>query len=238
MAIIEPNQVQKGFYMQFDDLSFEALKRYQREHRKNFPDNLGLRVHRAISWLQKAEQARQAKDFDTEFIYYWISFNATYANDFGDMERPSEKDNFGAFLTKVAQLDDSGVLYELIWQKFSSSIRLLMDNRYVYQPFWDFLRGRLTELEWQQRFSSSKATVNKALAEKDVPKALVHIFMRLYTLRNQVIHGGSTFNSQVNREQLKDACNLLNKLVPMIVALMMSKPDQEWGPVCYPVVNE
>ncbi|MCB5226633.1 hypothetical protein JAO78_007360 [Alishewanella sp. 16-MA] len=67
------------------DLSHSALKAYQRQLRDHFPDSLSLRVHRALSWLSKAEQAREAKDTDTEFVYYWISFNAAYAYEFGEL---------------------------------------------------------------------------------------------------------------------------------------------------------
>ena len=222
--------------MQIMDLDHNALKAYQRLHRDHFPENLNLRVHRALSWLSKAEQARAIQDTDTEFIYYWISFNAAYANEFGETERIGEKELFQAFLSKIADLDTNERLYQLIWQQFSGCIRLLMDNKFVYQPFWDYHRGRISEDEWQHRFTASKSALNIALAAKNVPAALVQVFTRLYTLRNQIIHGGATYNSQVNREQLKDACNLLNKLIPLIIALMMSAPDQLWGAGCYPVV--
>ncbi len=223
--------------MLLTDLSYDALKSYQRQNRDGFPENLSLRVHRALSWLNKADQARAAQDTDTEFIYYWISFNAAYANEFGETERLAEQQHFQAFLSKIADLDKSNLLYKTIWQQFSGSVRLLMDNQYVYQPFWDYQRGRISEDDWQQRFNASKASLNKALAEKNVPKALACIFGRLYTLRNQLIHGGATYNSTVNREQLKDACNLLNKLIPLIIALMMSAPEQLWGDACYPVIK-
>lgn len=222
--------------MVLTDLSYSALKAYQRQHRDHFPENLSLRVHRALSWLSKAEQARANQDTDTEFIYYWISFNAAYANEFGEIDRVGERELFEAFLSKIADLDTTERLYQLIWQQFSGSIRLLMDNKFVYQPFWDYHRGRISEDEWQQRFMASKAALNVALASKNVPVAMAQIFTRLYTLRNQIIHGGATYNSQVNREQLKDACNLLNKLIPLIIALMISAPDQLWGEGCYPVV--
>ncbi|MEE2003363.1 HEPN domain-containing protein [Alkalimonas sp. MEB108] len=222
--------------MPVKELSYEELKTRHREERAFYPLNLSLRVHRALSWLQKAEQARVAKDHDAEFIFYWISFNAAYANEFADGERMAEEQSFQAFLGKIADLDTANQLYDLIWQQFSSSIRLLMDNRYVYRPFWDFQRGRLSEDEWLQSFKASKAALNKALAEKNVPLALGCIFTRLYTLRNQLIHGGATHNSSVNREQLKDACNLLQHLIPLIIALMMSAHQQLWGEAIYTVL--
>lgn len=61
------------------DLSFGALKAKQRQLREGFPAELGLRVHRAISWVQGAEQAAGREDADTAFICYWVAFNAAYA---------------------------------------------------------------------------------------------------------------------------------------------------------------
>lgn len=64
------------------------------------------------------------------------------------------------------------------------------------------------------------------------------LFNRIYTLRNQLIHGGATWNGAVNREQMRDCVNLLSKLVPLVIELMMDSPDTLWGNACYPVVME
>lgn len=48
----------------------------------------------------------------------------------------------------------------------------------------------------------------------DMISGLNTIFSRLYTLRNQIVHGGSTWNSSKNRQQLKDANNILSKILP------------------------
>ena len=42
-------------------------------------DNLGLRVHRAISWIERAEQ--ESDDADAALVFYWIAFNSAYAKD-------------------------------------------------------------------------------------------------------------------------------------------------------------
>ena len=59
------------------DLGFKSLKEKQRAIRAHFPEALGLRVHRAISWLGRAEQA--GDNHDVRFILLWVSFNAAYA---------------------------------------------------------------------------------------------------------------------------------------------------------------
>ena len=67
--------------------------------------------------------------------------------------------------------------------------------------------------------------------------ALRIILSRMYTLRNQLIHGGATWNSSVNRDQLRDCSAFLGKLVPFVIQLMMDNPDTLWGDACYPVVK-
>ena len=49
-------------------LRFDFLKSKQREIRDDFPDDFGLRVHRALSWLQRAE--KEVDDCDAGFIFY------------------------------------------------------------------------------------------------------------------------------------------------------------------------
>ena len=60
------------------------------------------------------------------------------------------------------------------------------------------IRGHISDEEWPQLFMASKATLNVTLAAKNVLVAMAQIFTRLYTLRNQIIHGGANYNNQVN----------------------------------------
>ena len=143
---------------------------------------------------------------------------------------------FGRFLEKLTALDANNVLYNLIWTEYSSSIRLLLDNQYVFKPFWDYKNGILTEEQWQQKFNSSKLFVNKALGRQKTVDILRVVLSRMYTLRNQLIHGGSTWNSAVNREQIKDCTAFLSKLVPFIIQLMLDNPKEVWGEALYPPV--
>ena len=215
-------------------LDFKSLKARQREERDNYPINLGLRVHRALSWLNRAEQS---DDDDARFIFLWIGFNAAYANDIGDRDRDPEQKVFGRFLAKLVQLDKGKVLYELIWREFSNSIRVLLDNQFVYQPFWDYHNGLIEENDWKMKFDRSRAAANKALGAENTNTVLSIVLSRMYTLRNQMIHGGATWNSSVNREQLRDCSAFLGKLVPYVIKLMMDNPNTLWGDASYPVVE-
>lgn len=214
---------------------YPSLKERQRAIRHGFPEALGLRAHRAISWLGRAEQEKD--DPDARFIFLWISFNAAYAQDFPNRDAPTEKNLFSQFLQKLIELDDQNKLYELLWQKYSSSVRTLLDNKYVYQPFWDHQAGITAAKNWEERFGNSKAAAHRAIASRDALKVLTVVLDRLYVLRNQLIHGGATWNSAQNRAQVNDGANLLHDLVPIVIDLMMSHPETLWGEAKYPVVT-
>ncbi len=216
-------------------LTYLQLKARQREIRDGFSEALGLRTHRALSWLQRAEQ--ETDDGDACFIFLWISLNAAYANDLHDRKRFSERRVLVNFLKRLIESDADNLLGQIVWDEFPGSIRLLIDSKYVFQPFWECQYGRMGEVEWQREFHRSRISANKALGRMDTKKVLAVIFDRLYVLRNQLIHGGSTWNSKVNRAQIRDGVNIMMCLVPTIVHLMMENPTGLWGDPCYPVVK-
>ena len=83
---------------------YETLKTRQRQERDDYPEDLILRVHRALSWLDRAEQE---SDPDSRFIFLWIAFNAAYASEIDDRQGLSEQATFNAFLEKLHTLDKS-----------------------------------------------------------------------------------------------------------------------------------
>ena len=52
------------------------------------------------------------------------------------------------------------------------------------------------------------------------------------------MHGGSTWNSSVNRRQIEDGTSILGFLIPIFVDLMMNESDIKWQKPYYPVVSE
>lgn len=216
-------------------MHYAQLKARQREVRDSLPEEVGLRVHRALSWLGRAEQ--EGDDQDARFVFLWIAFNAAYAKELAERSNFGEKGLFATFIRRLVELDTEKLLYHTVWEEFAGSIRLLIDNRYIFQPFWDHQNGRVTEEEWKEAFDRSRHVAKAALAKMDTARVLVIVFERLYTLRNQLVHGGATWNSQVNRNQVRDGANILYKLVPAIIHIMMESADVAWGKPCYPVVK-
>ena len=225
----------KGSNSKKNNLSFEALKAKQRKIRAAFPADHGLRVHRALSWLQRAELA--GKDTDAAFIFYWIAFNAAYADDRGEVTALGERRCFDDYFEKTLKLDLGQEIYGAIWKKFALSIRVFLENRYVFQPFWNFKNGLPGNQDWEARFEKGIRRTKDALREKDTKAILVTLFDRLYVLRNQLVHGGATWGSSVNRSQVRDGASILSFLVPVFIDLMMDNPDVSWGEPYYPLVD-
>ena len=220
--------------MESKAFSYLPLKERHREIRDGLPPNLSLRIHRALSWLNCAEQKQ---DVDSKFIFLWISFNAAYAHEIQNRWEINERKILSNFLQILIEADREKSLYKIVWNEFPNSIRLLIDNRYVYQHFWDFHNDKINEAEWLEQFKKSREAANRALGQMDTEKILSIIFERLYTLRNQLIHGGATWSSSVNRNQIRDGMKIMGQIVPALISIMLNNNPKLIGSPCYPVVE-
>ena len=196
------------------------------------PETLTIRAHRAISWLKSAEKLED--NLDLKFISLWIAFNATYAVDLNGMSSKPEKAKLRDFTSSLVEFDRTR-LYNLFWEKYSGPVRVLIENKFVFEKFWEYNRGE-TE-DYLPAFNKSIATALNCLSKENIEGLMEIVLERLYTLRNQIIHGGATYNSKLNRSQLRDACNIMQLLVPIIIEIMLENWNRDWGVIAYPVVK-
>jgi hypothetical protein len=215
-------------------VSFARLKEKQRRIREGFPEHVELRLHRALSWLGRAEA--EPADPDVRFILLWIGFNSAYAAELHD-ELASERGAFNAYFELLVGLDREHRIYNSVWKRFSPEIRLLLDNRYIFAPFWNHHNRVEGYADWESRLVSSQKVIARAMAERETAKILSTLFDRLYVLRNQLVHGGAPWNSSVNRDQVRDGAKVLGCLLPVMIDIMMDNPDRDWGKPFYPVVS-
>mgnify|MGYP000238451952 FL=1 len=196
------------------------------------PETLTIRLHRAISWLKSAE--KQEGSLDMKFLSLWIALNATYAVDLNGISSKPEKAKLRDFTSSLVQFDRTR-LYNLFWEKYSGPVRVLIENKFVFEKFWEYNRGENND--YLYAFNKSIATATNCLSKQNIEGLIEIVLERLYTLRNQLIHGGATYNSKLNRSQLKDACNIMQLLVPIIIDIMLENGDHDWGEIAYPVVK-
>lgn len=178
-------------------LDFAALKTRQRTLRASWPQDFALRIHRAISWIGRAEQ--ESADDAASFLFLWIAFNAAYG---GERFVNGERDAFETFFGRLDRLDRGRRLYGIVWTRFPGPIRVLLDNHYVFAPFWGQQHGEPDAADWQSRFEQAWRRFHAALRHGETVRILSMLFDRLYVLRNQLMHVGATWNSAVNRAQL------------------------------------
>jgi len=187
------------------ELDYKSLKQRHREVRDGHPEPVRLRIHRALSWLEAAEETEQ---LDARFIFLWITFNSIYAQELDQGEDFGEKGVFNRFLGKLIRLDDANLIHQIAWDNYSGKIRLFIDNPHVSRYFWAFHNGQLTDEQWKKKFELSRRDAQRALASKDTTIFCSILFDRLYVLRNQLMHGGATWKSEVNRAQVCDGTRI------------------------------
>ena len=134
-------------------------------------------------------------------------------------------------------LDDQSRLKGLVWQEYPKSIRTLVENPYVFHAFWSWQSGGITKAGWKDRFDKANRYALKSLEQGNTSAVLSIVLNRIYTLRNQIIHGGATWQGKVNRAQVRDCARMMGRLVPTIIAILMDHPFEQWPDAAWPVVK-
>ena len=198
-----------------------------------FPDEL-LRIHRAIRWVERAE--KENDDPDAAFIFYWIAFNAAYARDMPD-ENFTQREEFGRFIERIDLVDERNVIEGYVILKNHETVINLVNNQYLFRDFWIHHHDKSKAADWDQKLSESVRHTGFQLGHGDTVGVLTTLFDRLYVLRNQLVHGGATWNSSVNRVQVKDGARIMGFLVPAFIDLMMDNAYVFSDPPYYPFVG-
>ena len=217
----------------------DELKTKLRAQRDNFTQVHSTRLHRSLSWLKAAGKQLENENIDQAFINLWISFSACF---YIEGQEP-----ISSFIEKIVALDDQQRIYACLWNEYSSSVKALIKNPYVFSGFWNAQRmhgqlkrgsqGNNRAESWRSDFDQSSVDALNYLSRKKVAPLFSIVLDRLYVLRNQVLQGGATYQSRINREQVNDGTELLASIMPIIIEIMLSKNDEEWGDLAYPVAT-
>ena len=220
-----------------DDIQKYRLEEYDDPSNPHNPNI--LRLYRSHSWMRRAEEMLEMhpRDPDEAFIFYWIAFNALYAEDSAEpYETRRERDNFNAYFGKLLRLDTNGDINRALWERFQDEVRAFLENQFVYEPFWKFSNGVDVERyrNWAKWFDADRQAALDAITAMDTDTALKTLFDRMYVLRNQILHGAATYRSSVNRNQVRDGTAIMATLVPIFFNLMKDNIGDDWGKPYYP----
>jgi len=109
--------------------------------------------------------------------------------------------------------------------RLSQPITLLIENIYTYQLFWDCQNQKKIQKIWKNAFESEQREIEEIRHNQNTVDLLLVIFSRLNTLYQQIMQGGSTYNSMVNRKQLKDGCMIFTALLPEFIYILLENAD-------------
>ena len=186
-------------------------------------DQFNLRIHRGLSWFKKAILLND--DLDLQLISLWISFKAIYAQDVQNIDFVQDDNTFRGFLSEILQSDQEHKIDQLIWGKFSQPITRMIDSPYVLQSFWDYQNQKISQTAWRDAFEKKKNNVYQAIQSKDTFSLLWIIFNRLDVAQNQILKGGATYNSVLNREQLQDICSVFSAILSAFIYILLENPN-------------
>ena len=199
-------------------------------------NTLNLRLRRVLSWLGRAQ--RESADLDAQFIFQWIAFNAMYGQSATNEKDLREKNLRCRYFDRIVVFADAeSVIYNTIWSVLLDEIEKILDNKYVFQRYWDHRNNQAKCRDWEQQFHRAREKAKRAIRKARTRDVLCELFDRLYTLRNQLLHGGATWKSSVNRHQVEAGARIMSSLVPHFIEVMIEHPN-DWGPPRYPVVQE
>lgn len=219
--------------MEFVATPFESLRYSLRQCREQLPESLATRLHRALSWLHCAEQ--QSTDVDMQFISLWIGLNACVCIEQNSEQPLEERDAFKQFVEKLVSHDREQKIYASLWQTYSGPVKGLIKNPYVYHGFWEAQKKGCEN--WKASFDQNSVAALNYLSRQQVPELLSIVLDRLWVLHQQIMLGGATYQSSVNRGQVKEGGKLLSSLLPIVIETMMNAPQENWGAISYPVVT-
>jgi len=213
--------------------SVKQFKRYEKECDESFR----TRMRRALNWFGRAEREMRRRDFDAAFVFYWIAFNAAYGKDQLWDER-GEKDILFDFLYTILERDKHHCNKRLFEElDFLHTMRDIVANEYIYQGFWNSRKkGEHQKKKFRELHQTSQDDVRQALKDKNMRSLFESVFDKLYTLRNQLMHGAATWGGGVNRKQVEDGAKSLCYILPYILTIMVDNRHEDWGEVPYPPI--
>lgn len=201
----------------------ETEQRYQ---------NWQIRVHRALSWFERAIDTDADDQPDGRLLYGWIAFNALYGR--WDREAGFPAPDMAAwrdFLKAVLQQDADGRVAECLL-RLRESILHLSENKFVDLRFW----------QNPEQPGNLRRRYHEALSlfvERRWLSLAGLALERVYVVRGQLVHGAATRGSELNRATLRQSRDVLEGLLlPILEVVIDHACHDDWPPLCYPPIYE
>lgn len=197
-------------------------------------DAIRLRMHRAFSWLQRANQFEMPEHADSRLVFSWITLNTLYAKWDSDLSnRESEWSVREAFLKKMIRQDAIGHIQKVLLENRKQCDRLLSEEHLIHS-YW----GNPTEDAARKARMKPRKIGKHYHAPDEIIKVLLPLIRCISMLRSQLVHGMATYGSSANRSVVEAGAvvmfNLAMALLELITQEGLWEDDETWQPVPYP----
>ena len=201
-------------------------------------EGLRIRVHRSLRALSQAEEIEAGSDsssaLDAAFVFRWVALNALYGQ-WDDERGMAMKDRVALdrFTSQARLVDTSDRLVSAL-ETVSDDARTLLESPFLIERFW-------RDQEWDQvRPARGRAAKFRGEIREERQGAALHrLLIAVYFLRCQIVHGGATLGSNMNRVTVEPGSRILAVLCGQLIALVVEHGlEMEWGEICYPPVRE
>ena len=194
------------------------------------------RQRRMGVWIKHAEDLPEDA-FHLQFICYWIAFDAAFAQ-FAKGGGSGIGRMLG-FLKDVVRTDKNQRIYTILRDRMQNIERISV-LRQTSPSFWDRKKSEVQDpSKWAEHFvdirvkEKDRFSLMLSIQSDDhVFNVLEDLFRRLYVVRNQIFHGGSSGAGSHGKTQVKEGALLLSQLIPCFREIMRKSAD--WGPVPFP----
>ena len=194
--------------------------------------NWQVRVHRALSWLKRADQFTDEQP-EAHFLFLWIALNSLYSGwDPGTNAPGFDTQARDEFLRRVCEWDKP-----LLAQMLKDSrglVKKLLENPYLAASFWkqpDHPQAKA----WATVAASD---LDRHLKNGEISIVLIQAMHRLFIFRGQLVHGASSGGSRLNRGSMKYCLWALQKFVPLLIHVVIEHGcHDDWPDLCYPPLS-
>ena len=211
----------------------DRLRGLPEDHRQ---DDVRLRVHRSLSWLDRAEELLAqdgTSSEDDQLIFTWIALNSLYGYWIPEKNEPApDTRSLEEFLDIVFELDRKGFLDDFT-AKNRDLILEVLNNQFLAKQFWNS-----PTIQAASKSTNVRHEANTWFLEKRYKLILYRLLRNVYYLRCQLVHGAATRRSSLNRDTVRGCVGALRKVVTvMLIVVIENGLETDWGPACYPVVK-
>ena len=194
--------------------------------------NYQIRVHRALSWLERALDLDAKDQPEGRLLYSWISLNSLYGTWDHTAGFPTkDRVAWQEFIGRILEFDKKELLAKQL-VVLQPPLFALLENKFLDPRFWQDPQASRSHRGQYHRAAS-------LFFEKRWLDLLTLSLDRVYVLRGQIVHGAATRGSSFNRAALKYCNQVLEGLLPTMLHLAIENgAHDDWPPLCYPPLDE